>query len=140
MCRGVLSFRKLMPRARRGGIAPCCGWMGSVSCVLLIRPLHRPANVIPSARRHPQLRGINTIAIAIWATQPGGARLSRLAIKAGTPVLRGRRPVVNVAAPRWTERPGGRTDNSIFSLTLINRKQSLNISFFVPLSLACCVE
>jgi hypothetical protein len=50
--------------------------------------------------------GKNTIAIAIWATQPGGARLSTLALKAGTPVLTGRRPVVNVAAPGWAERPG----------------------------------
>ncbi|KAH6854926.1 glycoside hydrolase family 35 protein [Chaetomium sp. MPI-CAGE-AT-0009] len=51
-------------------------------------------------------RGTNTIAIAIWATQPGGARLSSLSLKAGTPVLTGRQPVVNVAAPSWTARPG----------------------------------
>ncbi|KAK4042488.1 hypothetical protein C8A01DRAFT_44500 [Parachaetomium inaequale] len=51
-------------------------------------------------------RGTNTIAIAIWATQPSGARLSSLVLKAGTPVLTGRRPVVNVAAPAWSERPG----------------------------------
>jgi hypothetical protein len=51
-------------------------------------------------------RGTNTIAIAIWATQPGGARLSSLALKAGKPVLTGRRPVVNVVAPAWSERPG----------------------------------
>ncbi|KAK3298537.1 glycoside hydrolase family 35 protein [Chaetomium fimeti] len=50
--------------------------------------------------------GTNTIAIAIWATQPGGARLSSLSLKAGTPVLTGRQPVVNVAAPAWTARPG----------------------------------
>ncbi|KAK3310903.1 glycoside hydrolase family 35 protein [Chaetomium strumarium] len=51
-------------------------------------------------------RGTNTVAIAIWATQPGGARISSLGLKAGRPVLTGRRPVVGVAAPAWTERPG----------------------------------
>ena len=51
-------------------------------------------------------RGTNTIAVAVWATQPGGAKISPLTLKAGTPVLTGRRPVVNVAAPGWTERPG----------------------------------
>ena len=51
-------------------------------------------------------RGSNTIAVAIWATQPGGARIAPLSLKAGTPVLTGRRPVILVAAPAWTERPG----------------------------------
>lgn len=50
-------------------------------------------------------RGRNTIAVAIWATQPGGARIAPLSLKAGTPVLTGRRPVTVVAAPAWTERP-----------------------------------
>ena len=50
--------------------------------------------------------GTNTIAVAIWATQPGGARLSSFELKAGTPVLTGRQPVVQVAAPSWTARPG----------------------------------
>ncbi|KAK4236777.1 glycoside hydrolase [Achaetomium macrosporum] len=50
-------------------------------------------------------RGANSIAIAIWATQPGGARISSLGLKAGIPVLTGRRPVVGVTAQAWTERP-----------------------------------
>lgn len=50
--------------------------------------------------------GSNTVAVALWALQPGGARLASLGLRAGTPVLTGRRPVVAVPAPAWTQRPG----------------------------------
>jgi hypothetical protein len=59
----------------------------------------RPQASFPVPEDILNYKGSNTIAVAIWATQAGGARLSSLSLKAATPVLTGRRPVALVGAP-----------------------------------------
>ncbi|AEO65317.1 glycoside hydrolase family 35 protein [Thermothielavioides terrestris NRRL 8126] len=65
-----------------------------------------PQTSVPVPEGILNYHGTNTIAVALWALQPGGARIPSLSLRAGTPVLTGRRPVVGVAAPAWTQRPG----------------------------------
>ena len=50
--------------------------------------------------------GENWVGLAVWATQTGGAKVPRLSLEAGRPILSGREPVDVVRAPAWTQRPG----------------------------------
>ncbi|KAK4192488.1 beta-galactosidase precursor [Podospora australis] len=52
--------------------------------------------------------GTNHISLAIWAPEEGGARISSLKMKAGTPMLTGRRPmsVAAVGFDAWALRDG----------------------------------
>ena len=50
--------------------------------------------------------GTNWVGVAIWATHASGAKLPGLTLRAGTPVLTGREPVVRVDSPAWLRREG----------------------------------
>ncbi|KAL2126561.1 hypothetical protein VTI74DRAFT_696 [Chaetomium olivicolor] len=51
--------------------------------------------------------GTNTLAMAVWATHPEGARVEPLTMRIpGLPIKTSRRPVPPVPAPAWAERPG----------------------------------
>jgi hypothetical protein len=51
-------------------------------------------------------KGDNWLGLAIWALEEGGAKVPGFELKAGTPVLTGRKTVSLVDAPAWTDRKG----------------------------------
>jgi len=50
--------------------------------------------------------GVNWVAVALWALEDGGARLTGLTLEEDAVILTGREDVVNSPMPRWQRRPG----------------------------------
>ncbi|ORY56836.1 beta-galactosidase [Pseudomassariella vexata] len=49
-------------------------------------------------------KGTNWLGVLVWALEEGGAKVEGLGLEAGTPVLTGRKKVVVVDSPAWSER------------------------------------
>ncbi|KFZ01799.1 hypothetical protein V500_00608 [Pseudogymnoascus sp. VKM F-4518 (FW-2643)] len=50
--------------------------------------------------------GANTVALTLWAQQPGGAKIETFSLTAGTPVMTALKDLALVPRPGYTKRPG----------------------------------
>lgn len=65
-----------------------------------------PQTVFPVPEGILNYKGENWIGLAVWALESGGAKVPGFTLKAGNPVITGRKKVVVVDAPGWQAREG----------------------------------